>query len=134
MLEIEPIERRVMQRLLAGDHPTLETLRQQFARSCVADRDFTGVGFFTRFEVPDSVPRVNTRSRIVIGDVCADVDGLQSGCGFILFVDDGLVGTLECHLWAMMHCLRMLGIIVCITSISPICEASRRQKNVTWKL
>ena len=37
--------------------------------------------------------------RIVIDDVCADVDGLEYGCGFILFVDDGLLGTLECHLW-----------------------------------
>ena len=99
MLNIEPIERRVMQMLLAGDHSTLETLRQQFDRSCVADRDFTGVGFFTSFEVRDSVPRVETPSRIVIGDVCADVDGLESGCGFILFVDDGLIGTLECCLW-----------------------------------
>ena len=99
MLDIEPIESRVMQMLLAGDHPTLKTLRQQFDRSCVADRDFTGVGFFTSFQVRDNVPRIEPLSRTVIGDVCADVDGLEYGCGFILFVDDGVIGTLECHLW-----------------------------------
>jgi len=99
MHEFEPIERQVMQMLLAGDHPTLETLRQQFARSNVVERDFTGVGFFTSFEVRDCLPRLVPPSRIVIGDVCADVDGLEYGCGFILFVDDGLIGTLECHLW-----------------------------------
>lgn len=99
MCEITPIERQVMQMLLAGQHPTLETLRQQFARSNVAKRDFTGVGFFTSFNVPGCLPRLVPPRRIVIGDVCADVDGLEYGCGFILFVDDGLLGTLECHLW-----------------------------------
>lgn len=99
MHEIAPIELQVMQMLLAGDHPTLETLRHQFARSNVAERDFTGVGFFTSFEVRDCLSRLVPPRRIVIGDVCADVDGLEYGCGFILFVDDGLLGTLECHLW-----------------------------------
>ena len=99
MHEIAPIELQVMQMLLAGDHPTLETLRQQFARSNVAKRDFTGVGFFTSFEVRDCLPLLAPPRRIVIGDVCADVDGLEYGCGFILFVDDGLLRILECHLW-----------------------------------
>ena len=99
MYDNEAIERRVMQMLLAGDHPTLETLRQQFDRCSVAKREFTGVGFFTSFKVRDGVPRLEPARRIVMGDVCADVDGLEWGCGFILFVDDGLLGTLECHLW-----------------------------------
>ncbi len=51
MLDIDPIEHRVMQMLLAGEHPTLETLRQQFDRSSVSERDDTGVGFFTSFRV-----------------------------------------------------------------------------------
>ncbi len=99
MHEFEPIERQVMQMLLAGDHPTLETLRQQFARCMVVEREFTGVGFFTSFEVQDCIPQLVPPRRIVIGDVCADVDGLDYGCGFILFVNDGLIGILECHLW-----------------------------------
>ena len=99
MLDFEPIERRVMQMLLAGKHPTLEILRNQFDRSSVVERDYTGVGFFTSFKVRDCLPRIQPPSRIVIGDVCADVDGLEYGCGFILFVDEGLLGTLECHLW-----------------------------------
>ena len=51
MLTLEPIEHQAMQLLLAGDHPTLETLRQQFDRCSVANRKFTGVGFFTSFQV-----------------------------------------------------------------------------------
>ena len=99
MLDIQPIERQVMQMLLAGDHPTLKALRQQFERSFVTDRDFTGLGFFTSFKVRDGSARIENPKRIAISDVCADVDGLECGCGFVLFVDDGLIGTLECHLW-----------------------------------
>ncbi len=72
-------------------------MRQQFNRSCVADRDFPGVRFFPSFEGGDSLVRVETGSRIVIGDVCDDVAGLESGYAFMLFVDDGLIGTLESH-------------------------------------
>ncbi len=99
MLDIDPIERRVMRMLIAGEHPTLEALRRQFDRSSVSERDYTGVGFFTSFRVRDGQPRIEPPKRIIIGDVCADVDGLEYGCGFILFVDDGLLRTLECHLW-----------------------------------
>ena len=99
MLDIEPIEYQAMQMLLEGDHPTLETLRQQFNRSCVVERDFTGVGILYHVEIDDSNLRLDPSNRIVLGDVCADVACLKYGCGFILFVDDGLLGTLECHLW-----------------------------------
>ena len=85
MLDIQPIERQVMQMLLAGDHPTLKSLRQQFEHSCVTDRNFTGLGFFTSFEVRDDSARIEPPKRIVISDVCADVDGLEFGCGFVLF-------------------------------------------------
>ena len=99
MHEIEPIEHQVMEMLLAGDHPTLEATRRQFAHCIVVEREFTGAGFFTTFDVQDTVAPLEPRSRIVLDDVCADVDGLDYGCGFILFVDDGLIGMLECHLW-----------------------------------
>ena len=99
MLNIEPIELRVMQMLLAGDHPILETLRLQFRHSRVVDRRFTGVGFFTSFEILQRIPKIDPPRRIVLGDVGADVDRLQHGCGFILFIEDGLLSTLECHLW-----------------------------------
>ena len=93
------IERQAMQMLLAGDHPALETLRQQFEQCHVLARDITDVGFFATFEVRRDAPRIHSRQRLVIGDVCADVERLADGCGFLLFVDDGLLQMLECHLW-----------------------------------
>ena len=93
------IEHDAMQMLLAGAHPTLEMLRAQFERSYVSERNFTGLGFFTTFKVREPYSRLDPPNRIVIDDVCADVAGLETGCCFVLFVDDGLLGTLECHLW-----------------------------------
>jgi len=99
MANTKQIEHDAMQMLLAGAHPTLETLRAQFERSYVSERNFTGLGFFTTFNVREPYSRLDPPNRIVIDDVCADVAGLETGCGFVLFVDDGLLGTLECHLW-----------------------------------
>ena len=99
MANTKQIEHDAMQMLLAGAHPTLETLRAQFERSYVSERNFTGLGFFTTFKVREPCSRLDPPNRIVIDDVCADVAGLETGCGFVLFVDDGLLGTLECHLW-----------------------------------
>lgn len=96
---MEEVELQVVGMLLAGHHPILEVLRGQFSECVVANREFTGCGFFTTFESQNCVPQIEIPKRIVIGDVCGDVEGLAFGCGFILFVDNGLIGTLECHLW-----------------------------------
>lgn len=98
MLDLEPIERDAIQMLLAGEHPILEILRQQFDQSTGAQRKFTGVGFFTDLVVDDDLPTVR-KSRIVISDISAEVEGLEYGCGFNLFVE-GRELTLECFLWA----------------------------------
>jgi hypothetical protein len=41
---------------------------------------------------------LSSRRRIVIHDVYAEVTGLQYGAGFLLFVVDGLIDTLECFI------------------------------------
>jgi len=95
---VNEIERQAMDYLLRGDTPLLETLRQQLAVATVAAREFTGVGFFTQFDVPPTVPRAPSARRVIIGDVYAEVSGLQHGAGFVLFVEDGALQTLECHI------------------------------------
>src|SRR5437762_2995955 len=85
-----------MDLLLQGDHPVLATLRDQFAVAQVRGRRFTGVGFFTNFEVPATAPRLPFKSRLVLTDVYADITGLAHGAGFLLFVDGGALNFLEC--------------------------------------
>jgi hypothetical protein len=93
------IERQAMDYLLRGDHPVLATLREQLAAATVAAREFTGVGFFTRFDVPPTVARLPSARRIVLHDVHAEVSGLQHGAGFALFVEGGVLDTLECFIY-----------------------------------
>lgn len=88
-----------MDYLLRGDHPVLATLRDQFAGATVAAREFTGVGFFTRFDVPLTAPRLPSPQRLVLSDVHAEVSGLQHGAGFALFVKNGALDMLECFIY-----------------------------------
>src|SRR5687767_9833972 len=90
------IESQVMRFLLAGGDVELEVLRDQFAAANVEERENTGGGFFTKFGVPSGVPRLRRKNRVVIGDVYGEVEGNEHGVGFLLFVENGAIDTLEC--------------------------------------
>src|SRR5579864_2949402 len=90
------LEAEVMHMLLAGDHPVLAVLRHQREVVTVRDREFTGVGFFTNFAVPEAAPRVPDVDRLVIGDVYAELEGLKHTVGFLLFLRQGAIDFLEC--------------------------------------
>jgi hypothetical protein len=94
---LNEIETIAMGMLLAGEHPTLVVLRDQLAVAKVADREFSGVGFFVHFQVPASSPRAD-EVRLVIGDVYAKLTGLEHDAGFLLFVSDGALDMLECFI------------------------------------
>lgn len=94
-ITLDPLERRVMEMIVAGDDPTLDILREQFQAAHCTDRTLTGVGFFTRFSVPPTIPRVQGRKLSYLGDVKADVHGLQHGAGFVLHLREGAIDYLE---------------------------------------
>jgi len=92
--ELEPLEAAVLDKLLAGTHPVLAALRAQLAGATVKHRTHTGVGFFTDFApAQDAIPAPVRTLRF--GDVRATIEGLQHGADFVLFVEDGLLVTLE---------------------------------------
>jgi len=94
--EPNDVERLVLEKLLAGKHPVLVALRHQLARSSVKKREYSGKGFFTDFQRPPGEPPIaSLRSRIHFGDVVADLRGVEGGAGFVIFVDDGYLVTLE---------------------------------------
>ena len=98
------LELCVMDMLLKGDDPRLATLRQQFERSTLRERRLTGVGFYVDFAVADDAPHLESREPFHIGDVEAQIEGLEHGAGFVLFVKDGVIDCLEgyCYdeIWA----------------------------------
>jgi len=92
--DLPELDREVMNMLLAGDHPVLVTLREQFRTARVASRTLTGVGFFTDFIVSADVPRVSPPN-FEFGDVEAEIKGLPNGARFLLFIRDGIISALE---------------------------------------
>ena len=95
---VSKAESQILSMLLAGDHETLATLREQVRHSGVRDREFTGAGFFVHLEVPTGTSRLSRESAFTISDVAGQVSGVD--VGFILFVRHGAVDCLECHTWA----------------------------------
>lgn len=82
--------------LLAGEGPSFAVLREQLRRSRVARRELTGAGFFTYLDGPAEAPRLATHARQhTVSGVFADIEGLEHGAGFILFIVDGLLDNLE---------------------------------------
>jgi hypothetical protein len=93
---LSPLEHEVIATLLRPDHPVLEALRLQFARCEAAARELTGVGFFTELSVPiDAAPAPVRPGRLTLNGVAAEVDGLKHGAGFVLWIENGMLATLE---------------------------------------
>lgn len=89
-----PIERAVLEKVLDGDYPMLLRLRRQLDVCIVVAREFTGVGFYTTLEVPQTEARtagLDTK----FGDVIGEISGVSNGVGFLVYVKDGVLDTLE---------------------------------------
>lgn len=95
MKTLNRLEQAVLNKLLSGEQPILTGLRVQAKKARLVSREFTGVGFFCSFEVPADVPNLATRENFGISDVNASIEGLEHGAGFILFVREGRMITLE---------------------------------------
>lgn len=94
---LNELERRSLEKLLAGEHRALSCLRGQMAAATVAGREETGSGFATRLEVPEGVPRLAVNRPLQILDVYGEVAGISGETGFILFIEEGALARLECQ-------------------------------------
>lgn len=95
MEDLSRLERAVLEKLLLGDQEALELLRRQLATAQVVHREMTGAGFLTRLVVSQSLPAADIPSKVYLGDVVAEVEGLRYGLGFILFIEHGRLALLE---------------------------------------
>lgn len=92
----EELEQRMMELLLQGDHPVLIGLRQQYAVAKIINREFSGVGFFTTFMVPEDILLVDPPN-FEAGSMVIDLENLPNGAGCVLFVRKGRLDFLECY-------------------------------------
>jgi hypothetical protein len=90
---LNEFEQAVLDKLLAGSHPVLATLRQQLRQARLASRQYNSAGFYCDFEVESDAPMVV--GNLHIGDVQAELEGLAHGAGFVLFIRAGRISMLE---------------------------------------
>ncbi|MGH2483438.1 MAG: barstar family protein [Candidatus Limnocylindria bacterium] len=88
------LEQAVLDKLLQLGNPTVEALRLQAEHSRVRHREYTGVGFWTEFDVSEVASSAGSADFELSG-VGADIPGLEHGAGFLLFVRNGYLSQLE---------------------------------------
>lgn len=96
MSDLTELEGAVLDALLDGPGEALAGLRQQAQAAQVTKRERTGVGFFTTLDVGPA-PAIGETSPFRLGDVVVDLEGLDDGAGFVLFIRDGRLSMLEAY-------------------------------------
>lgn len=94
-LNLNGLETDVLQLLIEAHPDQAELLRAQLGASTVTSRRWTGAGFFLNFRV--SATERFEPERFELNDVYAEIDGLEYGAGFVLFIRGGKIDFLEGH-------------------------------------
>jgi hypothetical protein len=63
------LEQAVLEKLLSGESEGYRILQKQIPTLRVTERKITGVGFFTRFSLPDEAPKPPDEASLEISDV-----------------------------------------------------------------
>ncbi len=101
----EILIKKVMNKLLEGDNIILEKLRTQYDTAEIVSIDSSDVGFFVDFNVNHngylSEPMI--RDSFEIGDVNGSYKGIDYAVGFLLFIREGKISTLEGYTISVDH-------------------------------
>jgi hypothetical protein len=89
------LEKAVLEKLLTGEAERDRVLQRQIPALRVTERKMTGVGFFTRFSLPDEAEKLPEEASFHVSDVAAELDDLKHGAGFVLFIKKGRIDMLE---------------------------------------
>jgi len=102
-LTFTPLESQVLELLLAGEDPVLNVLRQQFHSSRVESRQYTGAGYYLKFNVSRNTPGLRDISNVKPSFCFGDVDvefttgSYQQMVGFLIWVKNGYLDQLEVY-------------------------------------
>ena len=88
-------EAEAMAHIIAEDKNLSSWLSRQYASAQVVSREFTGVGFFTEYEVSDISLKCPGDINCELGAIQANINGVQYGVGFVLFIRNGMITMLE---------------------------------------
>ncbi|MCL2103568.1 MAG: hypothetical protein FWH21_00705 [Kiritimatiellaeota bacterium] len=97
-MQFEDFEKCVMKFVLREQTEQSILLSKQYDVATVVSREFTGCGFFTNFRVPNLVSALPNSVNIELGCL-GELEGVQYGIGFVLFVRQGLISMLEGYVY-----------------------------------
>jgi hypothetical protein len=89
----DSIDRIVMQ-TISESHEEGATILNQYQNSKILQREINPVGWYTDFQVATNCPRLSI-TRGDVGFANASVKGMESGIGFQLWIDNGMLAQLE---------------------------------------
>jgi hypothetical protein len=92
--EVLAFVHRLVPHLIAGDHPALAALREQFRNATISEIEMTGHGFFATFSTPTET-RLAVPADFEGGHAEIVLEGAPSGAGCVLFVRNGRLAFLE---------------------------------------
>lgn len=93
--QISNLERDVLEEIFRNYPELSNMLKKQIAASSI-EREFTEVGFFLNFKVQDlNIIRLPNNISTTLGNINASIEGLEYGAGFVLFLKEGVIDTLE---------------------------------------
>lgn len=90
------LEKEAMEMLIESDPENAVTLKEQFSKSAIVERRLTGSGFFTKYYIPNDVQKIKNKKINPLRAAFAKISGLEIGVGFLLFIENGVIDTLEC--------------------------------------
>ncbi len=97
---LSALERSILTALLRGEGEAFSALRAQLAQVRVVARTHSGVGFMTRFAVPDDVPAIGMEAAPRLRPVMAGHPQLSEPAEFVLQLRDGRLASLEAFCFA----------------------------------
>lgn len=95
MATLTDLEVSVCRAILRWKTPRNANLRAQLEQAEVRRRENTGAGMWTWFHVPRGMPPAEAGPS-PLGNLAVLVEGLQHPAGFLLWVEEGYVESLEC--------------------------------------
>jgi len=93
MTPLSKFEKEVLLTILRENKDKYPNLESQLEMTTVTGRENSGAGFFVDLqasEVAGSLPVTD-----ILGHVQVEVDGLQHGLGFVIFLENGRLSMLE---------------------------------------
>ena len=92
---LSALERSVLVALLQGESEAFAVLRAQLEKASVISRIYSGVGFMTRFAVPDEVPAMAAAAAPRLRPLMAGHPQLPDPAEFVLQLREGRLASLE---------------------------------------